>query len=147
MTYIDTEYWNAISKMSNVKYYIFYRIFSLNDDVFIKFIDRAYELLIENGYSHKAASSFIDVSPLLFENKAISKSLHNFEHKYFELRNTLPEILSVNEAMILMTQEKMLNDLQKDELFKMLQDDWYSFIIDIYEEAYLDIQQIPAEIQ
>jgi hypothetical protein len=135
MTYISAEYWNKIADMPHIRNCIFKYIFELSDEYLIMFIDSIYAELMKNGYPHKAISSFIDVAPLFFERRAITQYINFNKEMYFELRNVLPEILSTDEAVLLMERERMLNDFEKNELTKMLNNDWDEFIIEIYEDT------------
>jgi hypothetical protein len=55
--------------------------------------------------------------PLLVENEAISRYVQQSDQLY--LRNSLPELLTVNEAVTIATQEYRLN-LQQAQRLKLL---------------------------
>ena len=73
-----------------------------------------YKAIIATGVSHSVAMGYTLTAPLLVENEAISRYI--VETGNLGLRSTMPEILTVAEALWLATAEYMLDEAQRDEL-------------------------------
>ena len=74
---------------------------------------------LENrGVDAKTIRGYLLMAPLLVENEAISTYIE--EMGRYDLRSAMPEICSVNEAVILASQEYRLNPSQQARLSKLL---------------------------
>ena len=70
------------------------------------------------GADNRTLLAYRLTAPLLAENEAISAYLLEMDRQ--ELRNSLPELTSVNEAVILASQEYRLNASQQKKLTALL---------------------------
>ena len=72
----------------------------------------------KQGADNKTVLAYRLVAPLLQENEAISQYL--LETQRPSLRTSLPEVISVNQAVILASQEYRLNPSQQAKLTQLL---------------------------
>ena len=96
------------------------QVFSKNQDQLGKELEGAAQALEKRGISPAVILAYQTVCPLLAENEAISKYIARTG--LLEIRQLLPEVLSVNEALLLMMQEHNLDDKQTDQLRMLLRD-------------------------
>ena len=69
--------------------------------------------------SPEVCRAFLDLKPLLLENVAISRHIQQTDNP--SLRQALPEVTTVNEAVILASADQELSTLQQRRLEKLLQ--------------------------
>jgi hypothetical protein len=70
------------------------------------------------GADNKTVLAYRLVAPLLLENQAISAYLEETDNA--TLRTSLPELTSINEALILASREYRLSQSQQDKLRQLL---------------------------
>ncbi len=96
---MDIEYLNEIAQSQILKTPLGRYIFNLQSfDEFDEYTDKQYYLFCSQGYDHAVASRVVELLPLVLENVAISKYIQAKNTPY--LRNSMPEILDANEALI-----------------------------------------------
>jgi hypothetical protein len=81
-----------------------------------KLVDKPAEAM---GADNKTVLAYRLVAPLLIENEAISSFV--VEDNRLDLRPAMPELTSVNEAVILASQEYRLMPSQQKKLTQLLQ--------------------------
>jgi len=76
------------------------------------------EALKARGYDPTVIPSYLDLKPLLLENVAISEYIIMKQDP--DLRQALPEVCKINEAVMLATMEYRLNLSQQEQLHGLL---------------------------
>jgi predicted anti-sigma-YlaC factor YlaD len=69
--------------------------------------------------NHQVVSAYLDAKPILLERKAISAHLQ----KHPELRNALPEVTTVAEAVSLVSMDRPLSRSEQAKLTQLLKAD------------------------
>lgn len=116
---VATPIWNEIARAQELKTEWARKAFSLNGEQMVKLVDREYEELKAAGVSPEVSKAFLDLKPLLLENVAISRHIQQTDNP--SLRQALPEVTTVNEAVILASADQELSTLQQRRLEKLLQ--------------------------
>ena len=92
--------------------------FKLDADEMVELMNEEYaKLKAEVGGT--VASAYLDVKPLLLENQAISR----FTQAQPMYREALPEITSIQEAILIASRDHLLTTLQQKKLQKLLEAD------------------------
>ena len=116
---VATPIWNEIARTQELKTEWARKAFSLNGEQMVKLVNREYEELKAAGVSPEVSKAFLDLKPLLLENVAISRHIQQTDNP--SLRQALPEVTTVSEAVILASADQELSTLQQRRLEKLLQ--------------------------
>jgi hypothetical protein len=109
---------NAIARTQSLRSEWARQVFSLDaEGVLSALSDQARELETQD-VPNKVILAYQTMGPLLIENIAISEYVMATER--LELRSCLPEIVSVQEAILVADAEYRLTDAEKDRLAEML---------------------------
>ena len=112
--------WNAIAA-SQPLHEPWKTLFRMADDELIEGIHRLLDKTAEDaGADNKTVLAYRLTAPLLLENEAISAYIVATDNA--SLRTSLPELTSINEALMLASQEYRLNESQQDNLRQLLND-------------------------
>jgi len=115
-----TPIWNEIARTQKLRSPLWAGLFAATD---LPTALQPLEATLEaQGADVRTIRAFLLVAPLLAENLAISRYVEQTGRT--SLRNSLPEIVTVNEAMILASQEFSLKPSQQTALRKLLLQDW-----------------------
>jgi len=90
------------------------RLFKMDDNTLTETLDQQALELKAQGMEPEIIASIQLTLPLLIENQAISRYIQQSNQPY--LRNSLPELLTVSEAVILATEEYRLSLSQSQQL-------------------------------
>jgi len=120
---VAARIWNEIAEQGNLATAWAKKAFSMSEEELSQEEDREYKALLKQGEDHEVASAFLDVRHLLAESKAIRA----YVKKHPQLSAALPEVNSVNEAILLamgdtelsLSQTKRLRELLQSELKQM----------------------------
>ena len=119
LTSVAAPIWNEIAKTQRLRTRWARRAFLLpTDQEMAEEVDKEFHPL-EKKVGSTVASAYLCVKPLLLENVAISR----FTLDHPELRQALPEVVSINEAVILASQDYFMSQTQQNLLRKLLQAD------------------------
>ena len=116
---VATPIWNEIARTQELKTAWAKKAFSLNAAQMVELVSREYEELKAAGVSPEVSKAYLDLKPLLLENVAISRHIQQTDNP--SLRQALPEVTTVNEAVILASADQELSTLQQRRLEKLLQ--------------------------
>lgn len=115
-----TPIWNEIARTQKLRSPMWADLFAATD---LPTALQPMEAKLEaQGADVRTIRAFLLVAPLLAESLAISRYVEQTGRT--SLRNSLPEIVTVNEAMILASQEFSLKPSQQTALRKLLSQDW-----------------------
>ena len=117
---VATPIWNEIAKAQKLRTEWGKKAFNLDQEGMVNLVNQEYEELQQKGVSTEICKAFLDMKPLLLENVAIS--LHIQQTDNLHLRQALPEVTTINEAVILASEDQPLTTLQQRQLQKLLQD-------------------------
>jgi hypothetical protein len=109
---------NAIARTQSLRSEWARQVFSLDAEGVLTALSRQAKELATQGVPNKVLLAYQTMGPLLIENIAISEYIMATEH--LELRSCLPEIVSVQEAILVADAEYRLTDDGKDLLAEML---------------------------
>ena len=113
---VAAKIWNEIADLGNLKTSWAQRAFRMDEDELIELEDREYEELEDRDVDPEVIRAFLDVRHLLTERAAIA----SYVKKHPELRGALPEVNSVNEAVLLATGDWPLSQSQTSQLKDLL---------------------------
>lgn len=113
---VAAKIWNEIADQGNLKTSWAQKAFRMDEDELIELEDREYEELESRDVDPEVIRAFLDVRHLLTERAAIA----SYVKKHPELRGGLPEVNSVNEAVLLMTGDWPLSPSQTSRLKELL---------------------------
>lgn len=119
LTSIAAPIWNEIARTQELKTDWARMTFALKPDAMAEMENREYEALLKRKISQPVASAYLDMKPLLMERKAISRHLL----KHPELSRALPEVTSINEAVILASSDRPLSRQEQKRLTVLLQEE------------------------
>ena len=117
LTSVATRIWNEIAEGQQLKTQWAKKAFLLSPDEMAELEDLEYKELVKK-YPHEVAAAFLDMKPLLLENVAISRHIQRTNS--LELRNALPEVTTINEAVMLASLDRMLTRSQQKQLTELL---------------------------
>ena len=116
LTSVAAPIWNEIAKTQRLRTRWARRVFLLpTDQAMAEEEGREYKTL-KRKVGPEVAMAFQDVKPLLLENVAISR----FTLDHPELRQALPEIVSVAEAVIIASKDRPLSQTHQKLLARLL---------------------------
>lgn len=117
LTSVAAPIWNQIARQRLQTPWA-RKAFKLDADGMVELMNQEYaKLTAEVGGT--VASAYLDVKPLLLENQAISR----FTQAQPMYRAALPEITSIQEAILIASQDHLLTTLQQKKLQKLLEAD------------------------
>lgn len=117
LTSVAAPIWNEIAETQKLATAWARKAFRMDPDQMAEFEDKEYADLVAKGVDPTVAISLLDVTPLLEERTAISRYLETHP----DLRSALPELATVNEAVILASKERPLSPSQQTQLRSLLQ--------------------------
>ena len=115
---VATPIWNEIAETQELRTEWGKMAFRLDHEKQVDLVEQEYEALLKRGVSEEAAKAVMDMKPLLLENLAISRHIQRTESLH--LRNALPEVTTISEAVMLATAEDSLTASQQQELSRLL---------------------------
>src|SRR5690554_675424 len=119
MFQVPQETWNEIAEQGNLISEWANQMFRKTSDEVLKVLEQQGRKMREKGYPDIVILAYQQTTPLLLENRAISQYIIQTEQP--ELRGALPEILSPDEGVYLMTKEHRLNEKERTLLRKLLE--------------------------
>lgn len=118
MHQVPMRVWNEIA-MSQPLSQPWVRLFRATPEQFPAMLDELVDKPLEQqGADNRVILAYRLVAPLLMENEAISAYLEETQQP--TLRASLPEVTSVNEAVILASMEYPLTQSQQQKLTQLL---------------------------
>jgi phosphoglycerate-specific signal transduction histidine kinase len=118
MQQVPDPVWNEIAA-SQPLHQPFKTLFKMMDEEMIDGIHSLLDKTAEDqGADNKTVLAYRLTAPLLLENEAISAYI--VATGYASLRTSLPELVSVNEALMLATEEYRLSEFQQGKLKSLL---------------------------
>ena len=118
MYQVPTVVWNEIAK-SQALSQPWVTLFRMTQQELPAGLEKLVDAPLEaQGADNKTVLAYRLVAPLLQENEAISDYIMLVDNP--SLRASLPELTSVNEAVILASQEYLLNPSQQAKLTQLL---------------------------
>ena len=117
MYQVPMSVWNEIAASQPLSQ-PWFDLFRMDYDELTKALAPIEKKMEMQGVDSTVIRAYLLTAPLLVENEAVSSYIEMTERH--DLRNSLPEICSVNEAVILATQEYRLNPSQQARLAKLL---------------------------
>lgn len=118
LTSVDSVIWNRIAEKHKLRTKWAEKAFRLGPDEMVELENREYREA-KKASGHKIAAALMDMKPLLLENVAISQ----FSQEQSGLRDALPEVVSISEAVMLASEEYRLTPFQQRRLSKLLQEE------------------------
>lgn len=109
---------NRIAESQPLKNEWVRKLFLMNQDELTRQHETQEQLLAKKGYPTPVILSYLTVAPLLAENEAISKYIEQTGN--LTLRSALPELTTVNEAVLVATKEHRLNPSMQLQLKELL---------------------------
>ena len=109
---------NAIAKSQKLRTPGYRVLFKLNDAQLMTALDSQMDALESHGTPPKVAMLYVKIAPLLAENEAISEYIMKTDHS--SLRQVLPEIISLREALIVAEMESPMSDKERLTLATLL---------------------------
>ena len=113
---VAAKIWNEIAEQGNLGTSWAQKAFRMNEDELIELEDREYQELEDKNVDPEVIRAFLDVRHLLTERAAIAA----YVKKHPELRGALPEVNSVNEAILLVTGDWPLSQSETLQLRELL---------------------------
>ena len=117
-----TPIWNEIAKTQQLSTALWRRLFKLKADPLAAALESLETELEAQGADVRTIRGYLLVAPLLQENLAISSWVERTGRT--DLRSSLPELTSINEALILASQEYRLSPSQQTKLRQLLMGDY-----------------------
>jgi len=118
LTSVASEIWNQIAETQELQTKWAQKAFRLDSDGMIELEDKEYGELKAN-HGQEVAAALLDVKPLLLENVAISRFIQSKGDP--GLRNALPEVVTVSEAVMMATMDRWLTEAQHEQLKALLE--------------------------
>lgn len=115
---VNSAIWNEIAKTQKLKTSWARKTFNLDQEEMIENHSKECKILRNRDFDPDVILSFLEVKPLLLENVAISNYVMMKGDP--DLRQALPEVCTVNEAVVLGTMENRLNPSQQEQLKELL---------------------------
>lgn len=121
MTSVAAPIWNGIAKTQTLKTPWARRTFKMTGNQMAEAENEEYQSL-KLRVGNEVATAYADVKPLLLENVAISRYIQ--EQGDQDLRQALPEVISIAEAIALASMERPLSRKQQTSLASLLRADY-----------------------
>lgn len=113
-----TPLWNEIAATQELRTPLWARLFKLPQDKLTPALEALEAKLEAQGLDARTTRAFLLVAPLLQENVAISNWIEANDRP--DLRNSMPELVSINEALTLAATEFRLMPSQTKKLRQLL---------------------------
>lgn len=117
LTSVAAPIWNEIAKTQTLRTEWARKAFALDDQAMSELENREYQEL-KPKVGQAVATAFSDLKPLLLENQAISRYIQAQGDQ--SLRQALPEVVSIAEAIALASMDRPLSPLQQTSLQNLL---------------------------
>ena len=114
---VATPIWNEIARTQTLKTEWARKAFALNDQEMSELENREYQEL-KPRVGQTVAAAFSDLKPLLLENQAISRYIQAQGDP--ALRQALPEVVSIAEAIAIASMDRPLSPSQQTSLQNLL---------------------------
>ena len=108
--------WNRVAEEQQLQTRMAAALFPLSDIELEEELERRSNNLASQGYSSAVIVSYFILAPLLWENAALQAFVH--DHPGF--RGALPDVLSIDEAVMIAERDRVLEVAEKDQLRKLL---------------------------
>ena len=118
MRQLPQAVWNKIADQPEMKQEAFKALFKMTPESLDLALDEQAERLTKAGYEDKVILAYQAVAPLLLENRAISA--YSLKTDNLALRQALPEITTVAEAVLIAQKEYRLTVKQNQSLQQLL---------------------------
>ena len=118
MYQVPQAVWKEIGQDQKMKSPRNQKLFQMNPDDRDRALAEEVQQLVSTGIDKTVAAAYQKVLPLLQENQAISRYI--LKHDRTDLRAALPEVLSVDEAVMLMQQDFLLDARKTSQLKSLL---------------------------
>ena len=118
MLSVSPVIWNEIAATQRIKNPRIRELMMLGPDELPVVLDKMAEEQESKGALPRATLAFPTVLPLLLENEAISRYIQMKDSDY--LRGSLPEVVTMDEALSLATLEYRLNEAEQKNLEELL---------------------------
>jgi len=118
MNQVPHQIWNAILRTTPVATRWAEKLFSLNGEQLEAELEKQAGKMAAAGYDNKVIVAYQDILPIYLERVAITKYISRTEQHL--LRQALPEVTSISEAVYLMFREHRLTKQQADTLTMLL---------------------------
>ena len=118
MRQLPQAVWSKIADQPEMKQETFKTLFRMTPESLDLALDEQAEKLARSGHEDKVILAYQTVIPLLLENQAISAYLIKTDD--LALRQALPEIQTVNEALLVAQKEYRLTVKQNQSLQQLL---------------------------
>lgn len=115
---IATPIWNEIAKTQQLRTEWGKKAFALDQAGMVDLVEKEYLELKKQGIPVETCKAFLDLKPLLLENVAISRHIQQTDNP--SLRQALPEVTTINEAVILASRDQPLTTFQQRQLSELL---------------------------
>ena len=115
LTSVAAPVWNEIAKTQTLRTEWARKAFAMDGMEMAELEDKEFSTL-KAKVGHDVAMAFQDVMPLLTENVAISK----YTQERPQMKQALPEIVSISEAIALASMDRPLNPMQQASLRNLL---------------------------
>lgn len=112
------EFLNQVANSQTLKAGWTRRLFTMNQQQLNEALAQQAKVLLAGGVLGKVAASYQALAPLLVENKAISRYIEQTGSSDFA--KMYPEVVSVDDALLLADLEYELSTMEKQQLAKML---------------------------
>ena len=117
LTSVAAPIWNEIAKTQTLRTDWAKMAFALDDQAMSEIENREYQEL-KPKVGQAVAAAFSDLKPLLLENQAISRYIQAQDDP--TLRQALPEVVSIAEAIAIASMDRPLSPLQQTSLQSLL---------------------------
>lgn len=114
---VATPIWNEIARTQTLRTAWARKAFALDDAAMTALENKEFARL-KQAEGQAVASAYLDMKPLLLENLAISRYCESRP----DLRNALPEVPTVTEAVLLASADHPLSPQQQKRLQVLLQE-------------------------
>ena len=115
MLQVAAPFWNQIAKMGPLTPFG-ERLFHLNQDQLTEANQQEYDQLLKEGVTPPVANAYLIYAPLIAEREAISR----YTQINPSLRDALPEVNSVNEALRMALSSERLTPTEIEQLRPLL---------------------------
>ena len=119
MYQVAAPIWNQIAKSGKVQNPVLKSLMSLDQEKLTAELETQADILESKGYSDSVILAYQTVAPLFLERHAIQSWMADNER--VELMRALPEVVSIDEAVALMTLEYRLGEMEADPLRQLLE--------------------------
>ncbi len=119
---VATPIWNEIARTQKLRTEWAKKAFALDQAGMDKLEDEEYEAL-KAKVGHSVAAAFSDVMPLLMENVAISRYIR--AQGDLTLRQALPEVTTIAEAVTLASMDRPLSRMEQTSLANLLKAEYH----------------------